>query len=194
MRTTLLVVALGLTSSIASADPDPEPAQPLTIIDTIHPKAGRVIWHPISGDRVLSEPDFYHLVGRDDLAHEVQSHRTRATVAGVGSALALGFSFYELVQTMQQPDLKMCFGASDLEACSNAAQARADADGHTHVMPAIAGGAVSLGLVGYMIYELATTPTMSGYEAHAAADRYNASHVVPYASPGGGGVSYGGSF
>jgi hypothetical protein len=190
MRTPI-IVALALVSATAFAD------EPLTVIDGYSPKTNRVEWIPLEGEQGISRIDFYHRVGRDDLADEVHAHLVRAAVASVGSLAAAGFTMYEAIEANQNPNLGMCFGQTTIDgtqACWTQARATADAENSKHVMPAVIGGAASVGLLIYAIYELSSAPSLTDAAAHELAARYNATHVAPYASPDGAGVSVGGHF
>jgi len=208
MRTALIVAALAIPS-LALAQPAPEGApstvEPIAqrvptiqILDTFNPKVNRVRWYAVSADEGMSDQDFYRLVGRNDLADDVHAHHVRAGVAIAGSAVAMGFAMYELVASFHQPDVGGCFtlanSVPDTQACVQSQQMKTDTENQQHHTPALIGGAASLGLAAYAVYELASAPRVSSAEAHALAEQYNATHVAPYVAPGGGGVSVGGSF
>jgi len=154
--------------------------------------------YAVSADEGMSDQDFYRLVGRNDLADDVHAHHVRAGVAIAGSAVAMGFAMYELVASFHQPDVGGCFtlanSVPDTQACVQSQQMKTDTENQQHHTPALIGGAASLGLAAYAVYELASAPRVSSAEAHALAEQYNATHVAPYVAPGGGGVSVGGSF
>lgn len=128
-------------------------------------------WVPLHDGVPLSRADFYRLTGHGDLAATNHRKYVTAWVSVAASIATFGVGAYELSR----------LGPGD----------GAD-DPHAHA--AELAGVAGLGLLAFGIYELATTVRWSALDAHAEADRYNHSHVAPYATPDGGGVMMHGRF
>lgn len=201
MRTSMWIVGgLLAVSSVAAADPPSEtavsaPAPQLRIVEGWH---HGVVWVPVLDGDQLSEPEFLRLVGRDGDATAIDHHRMIGMGAIVASMATTGLMTYELVKMHGLADWGPCFGAmppgGSVSTCTSnadAAQARA---GQSHETTMWVAGGASVGLLVLGLYELASTPHVGEAEAAALAERYNSTHVTPYASSDGGGLQVGGHF
>ncbi len=184
-----IAVATLLASSTAAADPSPptDAVPSLQVVTAINFRFRTLDWAAVLDGRVVSDPEFLHLVGRDDLADELHRHKILTNVAFVGSALALGIALYASHEFQSVAENPTCYADPTIQQmCSR--------DGHPYAVGGIVAGGASVALLVMALAEIGSTPRLSAAEAAALAARYNATHVAPYATPDGAGISVQGRF
>ncbi len=215
LKLVLATTTIAASTTIAAANPTPMPPpapDPPVVVSApevtqptpqLHVFAGydlrhnTVAWGAAFGDRGLSPDEFLRTVGRTDLADDVRRRKHIAIAAELGALAMAGVTIYEFVQTRQMGNWTPCFSQTTqagLNMCTANADAAAQQADNSHVAPLLLAGAATVGLAAIAAYELLTAPRISASEAAALAARYNATHVIPYATPDGAGVSLQGRF